>query len=366
MVNSIAHGVLILFFILSMSMSIFFVTQLNPRFVSMRVRRIMEFVFSFSFVCIIMVLTFYMIGFIFFVYMPIMVSLVSKMNKRASTWLSLLTPMILAGTLWFYRAWEVKEVAQLVVVLWVVINIICWISAVFKTLRWQIVFITWAFMTVEIVESCFFLPYEITRWSIWLIMIVYIAFGFYIAALAHYTKRNTLFQDEVMYTDELTDLQNYRAFNEFITAPKTQENILLIVMDIDKFKAINDLNGHVIGNEVLKLVVRSVRDVLKIQPHIEKYETFRFGGDEIIIAMWLNHDGAMSEACLRNQFDMVRTIIRQKGRELYHLNVTISAGVSDSRYYDHDLKETFVAADQTLYEVKRAEKNGIAFDQKPK
>lgn len=362
MFTSIANGVLILFFILSMSMSIFFVTQLNTRFVSMRMRRTIEFIFSFSFVYIIMLLTFYMLGFIFFIYMPVMISLVSTMNRRTSTGLSFVTPALLTFALWFYRGWEAKEAAQLMIVLWIVITVICWISTKFSSINWQIVFITLSFMVLELIESWYFLPYTITRWSVWVIILVYTLFGLYIAALAHYTRKNALFQDEVMYTDELTDLKNYRSFNKFLSTPANDENIIMIVMDIDKFKAINDLNGHVIGNEVLKLVVRSVTEVLKSQPHIKKYEVFRFGGDEIIIAMWLTHDGPMSEPCVRNQFDLVRSIIQSKGRDMYRLNVTISAGVSDSRYYDHNLNKTFIGADHTLYEVKHAEKNGIAFD----
>lgn len=363
MLRAIANGILILFFILSMSMSIFFVTQLNTRFVSMRVRRIIEIIFATSFVYIILILTFHMIGFIFFVYMPIMIALVSTMNKSASKGLSIVTPTVLAFALWFYRGWTVDHAIELLLGLWLIINVICWVSGQFTRLKWQITFLTVAFMSLEIMELMFFLPHMTTINNILFIIVVYTMFGLYIAGLAHYTKKNALFQEEVMYTDELTEIQNYRAFNEFLSGPAQEENIIMMVVDIDQFKAINDLHGHVVGNEVLKMVVRTLRDVLNNQSHVKNQQIFRFGGDEIIVAMSMDSESPMSKTYLRTLFDVIRSTIQYRGQEVCHLNVTVSAGVSDNRLYDHNLSKAFNAADQALYHVKNGQKNGIYFDE---
>jgi len=362
MLGGFANGILVLFFILSMSMSIFFVTQLNTRFVSMRVRWGMEFIFATSFVYIILILTFHTVGFIFFIYMPIMISLVSTMNKSASKSLSIVTPMVLAFVLWFYRGWTVEHTIELLLSLWLIISVISWISGKITRLTWQIVFLTLAFMTVEIMELWFLLPRMTTINNVLLIVIAYTLFGLYIAGLAHYTKKNALFQEEVMYTDELTEIQNYRAFSEFLSGPARDENIIIMVVDIDQFKAINDLHGHVVGNEVLKLVVRTLRDVLNNQSHVKNQHIFRFGGDEIIVAMSMDSDSPMGETYLRTLFDVIRSTIQYHGQKIWHLNVTISAGVSDNRLYDHDLGKAFNAADQALYHVKKTHKNGIYFD----
>lgn len=363
MLENIANGILFVSFILSMSMSLFFITQLNSRFVSIRMRQIIEFIFASSFVYIIMILTFYTLGFIFFIYMPVMIALVSTINRRTCTGLSFVTPIILAFSLLYYRGWEISSVIQLMIVLCIVINVICWLTRKINTINWKIFFVTTAFMLLELVELRAFIPSETTVQNVTVICLVYITFGVYIAALTHYTERNALFQDEVMYTDELTDIQNYRALNEFMVGPDNNEHVIMMVFDIDRFKAINDLNGHVVGNEVLKMVVRSLHEVLLTQSQIDRFKTFRFGGDEIVVALWLKREAAMDVACIKEQFALLRTKIHEKGQESFHLNVTISAGASDNLFYQGNLNKTFIAADQALYDMKFAEKNGVAFDQ---
>lgn len=345
-----------------MSMSLFFITQLNSRFVSIRIRQIIEFIFASSFVYIIMILTFYMLGFIFFIYMPVMIALVSTINRRTCTGLAFVTPIILAFHLLYYREWTLSAVVQLVIVLCIVINVICWLTRKINTINWKIFFLTTAFMLLELVELRVYIPSETNAHNVLVICSVYIIFGLYITGLTHYTERNALFQDEIMYTDELTDLQNYRALNEFMLGPSNNEHVIIMVFDIDQFKSINDLNGHVVGNEVLKMVVRSLHEVLLTQSQIKRFETFRFGGDEIVLAMWLNREESMDVACIKEQFALLRTKIHEKGQELFRLNVTVSAGASDNIFYQGNLNKTFLAADQALYDIKFAEKNDVAFD----
>lgn len=362
MFSSIANGILILFFVLSMSMSIFFLSQLNKRFVSERVRRVLELIFASSFVYIIMILTFHSSGFLFFIYMPVMVSLVS-MDRDTSNMIGFMTPIILGYSLWDFRDWPLTDITLLVVILWIMIDIISWLSRKIEPIKWKILFLTIAFIIVEMSESFVFLPYRIYSPNVIQIILVYAVFGVYLTYLSSYSERNKLFQQEAIYTDELTELQNYRAFSELVHQPHDDDNIVILVFDIDHFKEINDENGHVTGNRVLKMVVGSIQKRLNVQDTITKYETYRFGGDEIVVAMWLEHDDKMNEDNIRYHFDAVRKQISQLGHEEFQLDVTISCGVSASRYHHGNLIETFKGADATLYTVKRNSKNGIAFEQ---
>lgn len=362
MISNIANGVLILFFVLSMSMSIFFLSQLNKQFVSERLRRILELIFASSFVYIIMILTYHTAGFLFFIYMPLMVSLVS-MDRDTSNMIGFMTPMILGYALWEFRNWHLNDVTLLIVVLWIMIDVIAWLSRQIKPLKWKILFLTLAFIVIETVESWFFLPYTIYSANVSQIVLVYILFGVYLAYLSAYSERNKLFHHEAIYTDELTELQNYRAFSELVKQPHDNENIVIFVFDIDRFKEINDEKGHVIGNEVLQVVVSAIRNRLNLQNTVTKYETYRFGGDEIVVTMWLDHDDHMNEERISNHFNAVRNQIMRVSQEDYQLEVTISCGVSDSRYHDGDLAQTFKGADAMLYTVKRNHKNAIAFEQ---
>jgi len=365
MFSSIANGILIVFFVLSMSMSIFCVSHLNTRFVPLYLRNAFELIFATSFVYIMMILTFHTLGCIFFIYMPLIVALVS-MDRGTSVSIALVTAALLAYALWFYRYWDLGTALTFSLGLWIILLIVCWVTYHLVDFKQQLLFLTVIFIIIECIEAYFFLPYTTELSGFVFIIVTYMCFGLYIGIVASYAERITLFHDEVMYTDELTDLHNFRAFNEFLSQPVGNENIMITVFDIDQFKAINDLNGHLIGNEVLKMVVRSITDVLKGQQAIEKYETFRFGGDEIVVALWLGHDEPIDEKDVRHKFNIIRNRIQRYGHEMYRLNVTISSGVSDSRYYQGDLKRTFRAADETLYDVKNAHKNGVAFDLPPK
>lgn len=80
--------------------------------------------------------------------------------------------------------------------------------------------------------------------------------------------------------DSLTSLGNRLQFDETIAkttslAHRTGENVALIVMDLDKFKPVNDKHGHAEGDKVLMSVAGAINKSLRNSDH-----AFRFGGDE--------------------------------------------------------------------------------------
>ena len=158
-------------------------------------------------------------------------------------------------------------------------------------------------------------------------------------------------------TDSLTGLGNRWTFDEELAlewrrAERVGDPLALILADIDDFKAINDSYGHQVGDEVLRAVGRvlsaSVRQVDLAA---------RYGGEEFaVIVPETDLEGAVQLA------ERLRVALENEQVALpdgSHVTVTASFGAA----VKGDLpraEELVAAADETLYEAKRAGKNRVA------
>ncbi|MBU2566224.1 diguanylate cyclase [Patescibacteria group bacterium] len=84
-------------------------------------------------------------------------------------------------------------------------------------------------------------------------------------------------------TDDLTGCRNRRWFNERLAlvtkkAATTGRNVGLIFLDLDHFKTYNDAAGHLMGDKLIQLVAKTMRDVLS-----QDYALVRAGGDEFVV-----------------------------------------------------------------------------------
>lgn len=160
---------------------------------------------------------------------------------------------------------------------------------------------------------------------------------------------------EQAITDPLTGLWNRRRMmqlldREVARAQRFGGEISMVIIDIDDFKEINDLRGHLHGDAVLESIADTVRETTR---SIDVGA--RYGGDEL--ALILFETGADGALILAN-----RLRERVKGREVLlrdgtKMDVTISVGVAtlpDSAEGAEDLIE---AADQALLRAKRAGKD---------
>ncbi len=176
---------------------------------------------------------------------------------------------------------------------------------------------------------------------------------------------------QAAHTDGLTNVYNRRKFDEMISiewqrALRIGQPLALLMMDIDNFKAFNDYNGHLAGDQCLK----SVAAVLKKAVHRPGDLLARYGGEEFVLMLpGTGREGAMAVA---------NRIRRHLGElKLPHGNsadsdyVTLSIGVSvledfdwaEEKDYDSLTSEghpplnadtLILAADQALYEAKHA------------
>jgi diguanylate cyclase (GGDEF)-like protein len=158
-------------------------------------------------------------------------------------------------------------------------------------------------------------------------------------------------------TDALTGAHNRRMFDEFFPqalkrAIRTGQQIGLAVLDIDYFKGINDNFGHQAGDAVLVQFADRLRNAVRSTDTVA-----RIAGDEFVIVfehLEAGHDvnllGQKIVAAMQAPFEV-------NGRPL---NVTASIGIALTTELPADVDKVMLAADQALYCVKAAGRNGFA------
>jgi two-component system cell cycle response regulator len=156
--------------------------------------------------------------------------------------------------------------------------------------------------------------------------------------------------------DPLTGLYNRRYFLEQLSIEisfslRNQLPLSLIIMDIDRFKSINDTYGHPIGDEVL------VGFAAKLMSTLRKEDVLaRFGGEEFaLLCRGLPIEGGLAAAKrLRILIEMSRLSTSQPA-----LPVTFSAGVAALSPTLSTIDDLLTSADRGLYAAKRTGRNRV-------
>jgi diguanylate cyclase (GGDEF)-like protein len=168
------------------------------------------------------------------------------------------------------------------------------------------------------------------------------------------TKQDLLRQS---LTDDLTDIMNRRAILSQLRramgrSKRTGEVLSVSLLDIDRFKSVNDTYGHPAGDIVLKECARRIKSMLR------PYDLFgRFGGEEFMI---VTPDVVETAASIA--YERVRGAIEKNEIVLTNgsLLITASQGVA---IWDEEegLDELIARADKALYMAKDAGRNRIEF-----
>jgi diguanylate cyclase len=159
-------------------------------------------------------------------------------------------------------------------------------------------------------------------------------------------------------TDTLTGLPNRRALDEFLrssqaVAMETGEPLSVLLVDIDRFKKFNDNFGHGVGDQVLRLMARALRDGLR-----EKDLPARYGGEELI-ALLPGADLAVCEAVaekIRRSVAECRITRRSTGEILP--GITVSIGVAQFRPGE-SMAQFLERCDGAMYLAKRTGRNRV-------
>ncbi len=160
-------------------------------------------------------------------------------------------------------------------------------------------------------------------------------------------------------TDALTKLANRKAFDQILQkATEDADNrgleICLIFADIDYFKQINDKHGHLVGDQVLKVIANTLKGAVKGRDLVARY-----GGEEFVIIL-LNTSLENAKKLAENiRAEMASKRIQRRDTREPLGKITLSMGVA--RYFPSEGPESFLQrVDRALYMAKRKGRNTVA------
>ncbi len=158
--------------------------------------------------------------------------------------------------------------------------------------------------------------------------------------------------EKIAITDVLTELFNRRHImlrfeEEFEKFKRLKMNVSCIMIDVDKFKAINDSYGHQIGDQVLKAISARMRDTLRA------YDIpGRFGGEEFLIIL---PDTSLEDA--RGLAERIRICVKEE--TVNNAAVTLSLGVVCVQSSDRSVDDIIRRADENLYKAKKSGRDRV-------
>jgi diguanylate cyclase (GGDEF)-like protein len=164
-------------------------------------------------------------------------------------------------------------------------------------------------------------------------------------------KKRTCELEELSITDSLTGLYNQRHLfckleEAIVRACRQDSPFFVLLFDIDKFKMINDRDGHLVGDKILQMVGRVVQSCVRDKVDL----AFRYGGDEFAIIL--------PDATKHQALKVGHRILR----ELNDRHVEASIGiVPHTNHHVLDARNLLTLVDTAMYEAKAEGGNRIRF-----
>ena len=165
-------------------------------------------------------------------------------------------------------------------------------------------------------------------------------------------------------TDPLTSLSNRKSFDAslasaIVAARQRGEPLSLMMVDVDHFKRFNDSFGHLIGDQVLRLVAVAMKNNVKGQDIAARY-----GGEEFVIA--LPDTTLRSAAAVADQIRravMAKELMKRSSGERLG-RITVSVGIA--QLHGVDAAQSLIErADACLYAAKRLGRNRVVCEGDP-
>jgi diguanylate cyclase (GGDEF)-like protein len=222
-------------------------------------------------------------------------------------------------------------------------------------------------------------PWWLTTWAValWLILFITFLLSFYSWRVVALKKRSFLLEVEVeertveleavnqrllrlSSIDDLTGLRNRRDFN--INAQQEKSRVSrgglpfsILLIDIDYFKQVNDLNGHACGDMVLVETSKLMQSLVRQQDIVA-----RWGGEEFIILIVETNIEKALHIAEKIRFAIDQNVIEH---ENFEIQVSVTIGVSEIAP-DDSLHECINRADENLYIGKRSGRNKVVADKR--
>lgn len=186
----------------------------------------------------------------------------------------------------------------------------------------------------------------------------------YIGVFADITslKKSQEEYEYMAHHDPLTGLANRLLCHAHLDhairrARRRGDKVAVMMLDLDKFKPVNDTWGHQVGDRLLQEVARRIVAALRSDD-----TAARLGGDEFLVVLESvnEHDDAVGIAA-----KLVSTLSKTYDMDGIHPEVSASIGIAIYPQHGDDVETLIRAADQALYEVKALGANNYRFYEAP-
>lgn len=190
------------------------------------------------------------------------------------------------------------------------------------------------------------IAYGIPALAMLLNIVIALASAAMIIAFARSARMNIARIEALAVTDELTQLHNRRGFESILTAEIARQRrhggaLSLAVLDLDRFKELNDRRGHDAGDQALRLL----GDVLRKGTRASDSPA-RIGGDEFVIVMPKTPAADCALLCCNLSTAIV------EGMALAGFSVTASIGFASFEQAPDSISAALRRADHAMYGVK--------------
>jgi len=153
-----------------------------------------------------------------------------------------------------------------------------------------------------------------------------------------------------IFTDPLTKLYNRNYFNE-ISPMLDLSQYSIAMLDLDKFKTINDLYGHKTGDYVLSKSADIFKNSIRPTDIL-----IRYGGEEFLLFIYNRNDDSSLKVCQRIRKNINIAIFKYDGSDI---KVNVSIGLHENPYLEKNINEAIKIADKMLYIAKSEGRNRV-------
>ncbi len=177
-----------------------------------------------------------------------------------------------------------------------------------------------------------------------------------------YQRRQRDLLERLALTDPLTGLLNRRAAEkrlaeELARAKRSDEGFALALVDLDRFKSVNDRYGHAIGDQVLKGLAARLQGTVRNEDWLA-----RWGGEEFLIFL-RRADAREALYVMERIAQQVRA--RPFDTEVGSIAMTVSAGIGFPSRDDPDIQVTLTETDACLYQAKAGGRDRVEAHSRP-
>ena len=165
-------------------------------------------------------------------------------------------------------------------------------------------------------------------------------------------------KEQEAITDALTSVYNYRYFQtqierEIVRSDRHDKHFSVAMIDIDNFKQYNDSQGHLNGDEALKMIAKTILS------NIRKSDTLaRYGGDEFVMIL-PELDKQQSKSLAEKLCQVIGKTKLPRKKSARKTNLTISLGISTFPEDGLNEDELLKKADEALYNAKDLGRNAV-------